>query len=92
MVDELNVKDMSAVFSAQYYANYVSHIGMYQLRDRLSEIVQSINEGNHAPSKTKGIIFELGPGDAEFEVVKVGKSEYLVRKDCLERVSTGVSI
>jgi hypothetical protein len=88
----LNQRDLDALTSAQYYSTYASHIGMWSLRDRLVEIADSINNGNHVPLKTKGEVFRLSPGDAEFETVKVGKSEYLVRKDHLNLVSIGICV
>lgn len=91
-VNSLSGKDFNAMTISEYYATFASHIGMWQLRDRLTKITKDVLDGKASPAKTKGIVFELGPEDADFSIVKVAKDEYLVRTDSLTRVSTGVCI
>jgi len=78
-----------AVTVAAYYRTYASHLGMWQLRDHLSDILCDIAQGEDAPAKTDDAVFALGPDDGDFEIVPVGIDEYLVRKECLYKSSTG---
>ena len=91
-MNESNMHNEAALTAAHYYSNLASHVGMWQLRDRLSGIVKNINEGISAPEKTNDAVFDFGPNDAKFEKIKINGNDYFVRVDCVNQVSTGVCL